>query len=65
MAKPIATLVERLRARGARCDLEVAIEPSLPWKHDEFYTTHSPVVLDKTVKWLDSPESASFPADAP
>jgi hypothetical protein len=51
--KPITTFVDRWKSLGARCELVVAREPSLPWRHEEFYMTHSPDVLAKTLTWLE------------
>ena len=48
-----AAFADRLREGGASVDLEVAVERSLPWRHEDFYMTHSPEVFRKTLAWLD------------
>lgn len=50
--KPLARFVDGLKAAGTDCALTVAIEPSLPWRHEDFYMTHSPKVCEATLAWL-------------
>lgn len=46
--KPLRELVDRL----PHGEVTVAVEPSLPWRHEDFYMTHSPKVFDATLGWL-------------
>ena len=49
IAKALQQLVDRL----PNGEVAVTVEPSLPWRHEDFYMTHSPKVFDATLAWLD------------
>src|SRR5262249_3619329 len=57
--KPITELVRRFVEVGTRCELRTALESSLPWRHEEFYATHSPNVLATTLSWLEGLEPSA------
>ncbi|HZO17122.1 MAG TPA: alpha/beta fold hydrolase [Polyangiaceae bacterium] len=50
---PVPKALQQLADRLANGEVTVAIEPSLPWRHEDFYMTHSPKVFDATLAWLD------------
>ena len=53
--KKLSKFADALRAKGASCQLDVAVEKALPWKHDNFYATRCPDVYERTRAWLDAP----------
>ncbi len=52
--KKLNKFADALRAKGASCQLDVAVEKALPWKHDSLYATRCPDVYERTRAWLDA-----------
>jgi pimeloyl-ACP methyl ester carboxylesterase len=50
--RPLAEHAERLAACGVACELERALEPTLPWVHERIFAARSPDLFDKTFRWL-------------
>lgn len=53
-SKKIAALATALESKGAKCTVDVAVEPTLPWIHEQIYMTHSPDVTAKVLAWIDA-----------
>jgi pimeloyl-ACP methyl ester carboxylesterase len=51
--KKLADFIQALQAAGVSLHTDVAVESTLPWLHEQIYTTHSANIYDKTFAWLD------------
>ncbi|MFH1132619.1 MAG: alpha/beta fold hydrolase [Pseudomonadota bacterium] len=51
--KKLGAFVDALTEQGATCQTEVAIEPTLFWKHEKEYAVRCPDVYAKTLTWLE------------
>ena len=45
--------IEKLRAAGVPCRLDVVVEPTLPWIHDGIFAPRAPNLFEKTFAWLE------------
>ncbi len=45
---------ELIRANGVRCDIESALEDTVPWMHEHVFASTSPSVFQKTMSWLET-----------
>jgi pimeloyl-ACP methyl ester carboxylesterase len=43
---------ELLASRGVHCEVEKAVEPALPWLHENVFAGDSPDLFAKTFRWL-------------
>lgn len=45
--------IEKLRAAGVPCRLDVVVEPTLPWMHGGIFAARAPNLFEKTFEWLE------------
>lgn len=50
--RPMAEHSETLASHGAACEVETAVEPTMPWIHDNVFAAESPDLFGKTFRWL-------------
>jgi hypothetical protein len=51
-SRPVAEHAELLARRGVPCQVEVAVEPTLPWVHERWFAARFPDLFGKTFRWL-------------
>jgi pimeloyl-ACP methyl ester carboxylesterase len=55
--KKLADFIEALKAAGVPLETDVVCESTMPWLHEQIYTTHSPHLYDRTLAWLETGEA--------
>jgi pimeloyl-ACP methyl ester carboxylesterase len=62
--KGMRDFAAKLRENGTSCELDTVVQATMMWKHGKVYMTHSPVLYERTLAWLDGQQKSESESES-